>query len=160
MTCRVLGISRQANYQWCSAPVSQRDWDDAHLINAGLDIQADGYRFIADEIAQRGFTLGEASMAALLDPADLSSHPRKKARSRKAGPPVHDDLVRRDFAAEAPNVKWLTDITERPTDRTLRHLPHPRCRSDLYHDSRRGERQVRPVRRAAGRVVSVDPAER
>ena len=34
VTCRVLGFSKQAFYQWRSAPVSQRDWDDAHLTNA------------------------------------------------------------------------------------------------------------------------------
>jgi transposase InsO family protein len=28
---------------------------------------------------------------------------------------VHDDLVDRDFTAAAPNVTWLTDITEHPT---------------------------------------------
>jgi transposase InsO family protein len=28
---------------------------------------------------------------------------------------VHDDLVRREFAATAPNRLWLTDITEHPT---------------------------------------------
>jgi putative transposase len=28
---------------------------------------------------------------------------------------VHDDLVRRDFTAQAPNQRWLTDITEHPT---------------------------------------------
>ncbi len=42
-------------------------------------------------------------------------HAKKKGRNRNAGPPVHDDLVRRDFTADAPNVKWLTDITEHPT---------------------------------------------
>lgn len=54
-------------------------------------------------------------MADLLDAADLFCTPRKKGRFRKAGPPVRDDLVRRDFTASAPNVKWLTDITEHPT---------------------------------------------
>ena len=29
--------------------------------------------------------------------------------------PVHDDLVRRRFVADAPNRLWLTDITEHPT---------------------------------------------
>ena len=28
---------------------------------------------------------------------------------------MHDDLVDRDFTATAPNVLWLTDITEHPT---------------------------------------------
>ncbi len=58
VTCRVLGFSKQAFYQWKADPVSQRDWDDAHLINAAIDIHHDdpkfGYRFIADELPGRG----------------------------------------------------------------------------------------------------------
>jgi transposase InsO family protein len=34
---------------------------------------------------------------------------------KKTGPPVHDDLVRRDFTATAPNRLWLADITEHRT---------------------------------------------
>ena len=34
VTCRVLGFSTQAFYQWKRGPVSLRDWDDAHLTNA------------------------------------------------------------------------------------------------------------------------------
>ena len=120
VTCRVLGISRQAYYQWCAAPVSQRDWDDAHLIDAALDIHAadpaDGYRFIADELAERGFTASENRVWRLCSMQQIFSlHANKKGRYRTAGPPVHDDLVRRNFAAETPNAKWLTDITEHPT---------------------------------------------
>lgn len=120
VTCRVLGISRQAYYQWCANPVSQRDWDDAHLINAALDIHADdpadGYRFIADELARRGFTASENRVWRICSMQQIFSlHARKKGRSFKTGPPVHDDLVRRNFTADAPNVKWLTDITEHPT---------------------------------------------
>jgi hypothetical protein len=32
VTCRVLGFTKQAFYKWRANPVSQRDWDDAHLI--------------------------------------------------------------------------------------------------------------------------------
>ena len=32
-----------------------------------------------------------------------------------AGPAVHDDLVQRVFRAPAPDLVWLTDITEHPT---------------------------------------------
>jgi hypothetical protein len=45
VTCRVLSFFRQAYYAWCKQPVSQRDWDDAHLINAALDIHADDPAF-------------------------------------------------------------------------------------------------------------------
>lgn len=41
---------------------------------------------------------------------------RQEARpDQKASPPVHDDLVRRDFTATGPNQLWLTDITEHAT---------------------------------------------
>jgi len=69
VTCRVLGFSTQAFYKWRKDPVSQRDWDDAHLIDAARDIHADdpafGYRFIADELPDRGITAGENRVARL-----------------------------------------------------------------------------------------------
>lgn len=41
---------------------------------------------------------------------------KKRGLNRKAGPPVHDDLVDRRFSAEAADELWLTDITEHRTD--------------------------------------------
>lgn len=38
MTCRVLGFSGQVYYAWLPEPVSQRDWEDADLTNAALDV--------------------------------------------------------------------------------------------------------------------------
>ncbi len=37
---------------------------------------------------------------------------KKRGGKGRAGPPVHDDLVLRNFTADAPNRLWLTDITE------------------------------------------------
>lgn len=49
VACRVLGFSKQAFYRWRTDPVSQRDWEDAHLTNAAIDAHRDdptfGYRF-------------------------------------------------------------------------------------------------------------------
>ncbi|MCU1639209.1 MAG: family transposase [Microbacteriaceae bacterium] len=41
---------------------------------------------------------------------------KKRGLNRKAGPPVHDDLVQREFTAGRANELWLTDITEHWTD--------------------------------------------
>ncbi len=41
---------------------------------------------------------------------------KKRGLTRKAGPPVHDDHVRREFTAAEPDRLWLTDITEHRTD--------------------------------------------
>jgi putative transposase len=116
----VLGFTKQAFYKWQASPVSQRDWDDAHLINAAYDIHADdpafGYRFIADELREQGIAAGENRVARLCSPQQIwSVFAKKPGLNRKAGPPVHDDLVDRIFTAAAPNVVWLTDITEHRT---------------------------------------------
>ncbi len=118
--CRVLGFTPQAFYKWKKNPVSQRDWDDAHLIDAARDIHADdptfGYRFIADELGDRGIRAGENRVQRLCSQQRIwSVFARKRGLGRRAGPPVHDDLVAREFAATAPNLLWLTDITEHRT---------------------------------------------
>lgn len=41
---------------------------------------------------------------------------KKRGVNRKAGPPVHDDLVLRGFTATKLNQLWLTDITQHWTD--------------------------------------------
>jgi putative transposase len=120
VTCRVLGFSKQAFYQWRANPVSDRDWDDAHLINAALDIHSDdpefGYRFIADELHEAGMAAGENRVARLCSQQQIwSVHSRKRGLNRQPGPPVHDDLVERDFTATTLNSLWFTDLTEHRT---------------------------------------------
>jgi len=120
LTCRVLGFSKQAFYKWQANPVTDREWADAHLINTAMDIHADdpafGYRFIADQLAERGIVASENRVQRLCRQQQLwSVFAKKRGLSRRAGPPVHDDLVDRDFTAPAANVTWLTDITEHPT---------------------------------------------
>ena len=121
VACRVLSFSKQAFYAWKAAPVTERDWSDAHLINAALDVHRDdpafGYRFIADELEDQGFSAGENRVARLCSSQRIwSVFAKKRGLTRKAGPPVHDDHVRRDFTATAPDQLWLTDITEHRTD--------------------------------------------
>jgi putative transposase len=118
--CRVLGFSEQAFYAWRRQPCSQRDWDNAHLVNAALDIHDDdpgfGYRFIADELPARGLAAGENRVARLCSQERIwSAFAKRRGLNRRAGPPVHDDLVDRVFTARRHNQPWLTDITEHPT---------------------------------------------
>ncbi len=120
VTCRVLGFSTQAFNKWRRNPVSQRDWDDAHLMNAALDVHADdpafGYRFIADDLKDAGHVVSERRVWRICSEQGIwSVFSKKRGLNRKAGPPVHDDLVERDFTASAPDQLWLTDITEHRT---------------------------------------------
>jgi len=53
-----------------------------------------------------------------------SAFGKRKARGKgkKQGSPVHDDLVRREFTADAANRLWLTAITEHRTAEGKRYL--------------------------------------
>ena len=120
LTCGVLGFSTQAYYAWRARPVSDRDVDDAHAINALIDAHGDdpafGYRFLADELERAGITVGERRAWRLCSQQGLwSTTVRKGRRGKRSGPAVHDDHLRRDFTADGPNRKWVTDITEHPT---------------------------------------------
>ena len=116
MTCRVPGFCRQAFSARRHDPVSQRDRDDAHLINAALDARHDdpasGYRFIAGELPARGITAGENRVARLCSRQQIwSAFARRRGLARKTGPPARDDLVRRTFRAGQPDRTWLTGTT-------------------------------------------------
>jgi transposase InsO family protein len=122
LTCGVLGFSHQAFYKWQLEPFSQRDFEDAHLVNAICDVHDDdpefGYRFIADELERAGHVTSERRVWRLCSEHRIWSTTTKKGRKhsgKRPGPAVHDDLVQRNFTAPAPDTVWLTDITEHPT---------------------------------------------
>ena len=125
LICRVLGFSTQGFYRWRKNPVTDRDWADAHLINAALDSHDGapefGYQLVADELPGHGITAGENRVHRLCSAQRIwSLHSKKRGLHRRPGPPVHDDLLTvpgggRDFTADKPNVKWLVDITEHRT---------------------------------------------
>jgi len=122
VACRVLGFSKQACYQWLCKPVSDRDWGEAHLINAARDVwdedRCQGYRLICDELIDDGWQVSERRVWRVFSQEGMFSaaHRRKGSwKHRRPGPAVHDDLVNREFTADTPNRLWLTDITEQRT---------------------------------------------
>lgn len=107
--------------QVAGQPGLQPDWDDAHLVNAIVDIHADdpefGYRFIGDELERAGHQVGKGRVHQLCRQRRIWSTTTKKGRigMGRPGPAVHDDLVQRDFTAARPDEVRLTDTTEHPT---------------------------------------------
>jgi len=121
VACRVLGFSQQAYYKWRRQPVSAREAEEQHLIGVLRELHAEdpegGYRVLADDLADAGYSVSERRVWRLCHKAGIASTiTRRKRRYRKAGPPVHDDLVERLFTADGPNQLWLTDITEHWTN--------------------------------------------
>ncbi len=122
LTCRVLGFSKQGYFKWRAKPICDRDLSDAYLINDAIDAHQDdpgfGYRFISDELEALGHVASENRVQRLCSLQRIwSVHSKKRGTGRRPGPPVHDDLVQRNFTATAINTLWLTDISEHPTAR-------------------------------------------
>jgi len=120
VTCRVLGFSKQGYFKWRAKPICDRDLSDAYLINDAIDAHDDdpgfGYRFISDELEALGHVASENRVQRLCSLQGIYSvHSKKRGTGRRPCPPVHDDLLQRDFTAAKINVKWLTDISEHPT---------------------------------------------
>jgi transposase InsO family protein len=122
VTCRVLGLARQPYYRWLARPVTDAELLQAHRANALFDAHRDdpefGHRFLLDEARAAGEAMAERTAWRICrDNGWWSSFGKRRGRCKnsKAGPPVHDDRVQRDFTAAVPNHLWLTDITEHPT---------------------------------------------
>jgi len=122
VACRVLKLHRQHYYAWLAEPVTAAELDEAYLANAIFDAHREdpefGYRFLADEVRDAGFSAAERTVWRICsDNGWWSAFGKKKSRKRgPAAAPAHDDLVRRDFTAPGPNQLWLTDLTEHRTD--------------------------------------------
>ncbi|MGW3210877.1 IS3 family transposase [Streptomyces parvus] len=122
VTCRVLGLARQPYYRWLDRPVTDTELAEAYRANALFDAHRDdpefGHRFLADEARAAGEAMAERTAWRICrDNRWWSAFGKRRGRgkSAKAGPPVHDDRVKRDFTASGPNRLWLTDITEHAT---------------------------------------------
>lgn len=122
MTCRVLKLARQPYYRWLANSVTESELVQAYRANALFDAHRDdpefGYRFLADEAADAGQAMAERTAWRICSANGWFSRFGKKPKrgnGKKAGPPVHEDLVQRDFTANASNTLWLGDITEHRT---------------------------------------------
>lgn len=73
-----------------------------------------GYRRITQELKNRGFCVNHKAVTRLMKELDLVCRVRmKKYRSYKGEVgKIAPNILQRDFHADAPNQKWVTDVTE------------------------------------------------
>lgn len=119
MMCRQLGVSASGFYEWTARPPSARAQDNERLVTRICEIHADsdgvyGAPRIWDELRYQGETCGRHRVARLMAANGLEGVPQprrwRKKRSSSRPDGVENHLAR-DFQAERPNTKWVTDIT-------------------------------------------------
>jgi transposase InsO family protein len=121
VACRVLRVSTSGYYEWRGRAPSLRAVADAALTAQIREIHAISRgtygvpRVHAELRLGCGVRCGRKRVARLMRVSGLSGIYVRRRRRGCPAPPVHDDLVRRRFVADAPDRLWLTDITEHPT---------------------------------------------
>ncbi|OYN74165.1 IS3 family transposase [Mycolicibacterium sphagni] len=120
VTCRVLKLARQPYYRWRAHPITDAELVEAYRANALFDAHHEdpefGYRYLVEEACDAGEAMAERTAWRICaENKWWSVFGKKRGKNGKPGPPVHDDLVERDFTADEPNQLWLSDITEHRT---------------------------------------------
>jgi putative transposase len=123
LLCRLLGVSRSGFHAWERRAPSRRSLEDAWLVEQIRAVHARsretyGSPRVHAELRRQGVRVGRKRAERLMRVAGLSgSHRRRKGKTtiRVQGVRVADDLVDRNFVAEAPNQLWMSDIKEIPT---------------------------------------------
>lgn len=73
-----------------------------------------GYRRITDELHNRGFAVNHKTVQRLMKCLCIACYVRAKKYHSYKGEVgrIAPNLLERDFEAEKPNLKWVTDVTE------------------------------------------------
>ena len=120
MACRVLNISRSGFYDWLGRPEPLRELRNRELMKIIREIHAGSRgsygspRVHAELRLGNGMQVNRKRVERLMREEGLQGIYRRKGRRNLVNAATEEDLVRRQFTAQAPDRLWLTDITEHP----------------------------------------------
>ena len=119
--CRRLQIARSAYYHWLNNPKSKSELKNEEIAAKVKEIHTArpdmGYRRIRDELDRNhGIYVNDKRVLRINRALHIKStvKHRRHGCTRTAASPHHiaKNYLNRQFNAEAPNLKWLTDVTE------------------------------------------------
>lgn len=124
VACRALGVSQSWFYKWHDRAPTPYEQRRAELDTAVTEAFAAAHGLhgsprIHADLRAAGWQVSEKSVAKSMARQGLVARPKKRRKNltrpdKRAIP--FPDLVQRDFTAPAPNVTWVGDMTEIPTD--------------------------------------------
>ena len=119
--CRNLDVARSAYYRWKNHAESTNELKNSHLADLAKKIHEEhpdmGYRRICDKInARYGEHVNDKRILRICRMKKIQSSikwkPRCCTRASKDAQHIQDNILNREFNAEAPDQKWLTDVSE------------------------------------------------
>jgi len=123
--CGVLRVSPSGYYAWRQRPPSAREMANQELVKQIEVVYHDNHGIygsprIYRELDDQGVACSENRIARLMRLRGLRAKQTKHYKvttKRNQADPVAPNLLRRDFSADRPNQKWLSDITYIPTQK-------------------------------------------
>lgn len=131
MICCVLCVSRSGYYAWKERPESNREQKTKELISKIQIVHEQSRRTygsprVTVELKEQGTSVCRNTVAKLMKEAEIRASIKRRfvPRTTDSGHehPIPPNRLDRDFAAEAPNQKWVCDITYLPTDQGWLYL--------------------------------------
>ena len=119
--CNILHVSRSAYYNWLSGKQSGREEENERIADLAEQIHTDspdkGYRRIRDDLERyHDVRISDKRALRICRSRDIKSTVKYANRgcTRNAENPqfLAENILDRDFHADKPDEKWLTDVTE------------------------------------------------
>lgn len=119
--CLIAGISRAAYYKWINREIPENELINEAIAEAVAAIHKEspdkGYRRIRDDLFRDyGFDVSDRRVLKICRVLGIKSTIKYERHSCtvNAACPQHisENILNREFYADAPNQKWLTDVTE------------------------------------------------
>lgn len=118
--CKVAGVTRSAYYKWLNRSDSKSDKENSIILDTMIQLYADvkgiyGYRRMKLNVNRTlGKKYNHKRIYRLMQSANMKSVIRKKKKNYILSTPqvTAENILNREFYAEKPNQKWLTDVTE------------------------------------------------
>ncbi|GAA0398359.1 IS3 family transposase [Paenibacillus motobuensis] len=116
--CEYLQLSRSGYYQYLKRQSEDPDKELKERIQA-IYVKRQmkyGYRRIQGELEREGWKVNHKKILRLMQVMGIRSIIRRKRKSKPQGdglvPRIAENLLQRNFTAEVPDRKWVTDITQ------------------------------------------------
>ena len=125
LMCRVLSVTPQGYYQWKKrAPQrklrerAQRALTDRIRVFHAESHRTYGSPRITKDLHESGEIVNKKKVARIMRENDIKARTKKRYKATtnsRHSHPVAQNILNRDFTADAPNLKWVGDITYIPT---------------------------------------------
>ena len=121
LCCEILQVSRSAYYKWLKCDTGKRIHENERIAEKIEEIHSEdpskGYRRIRDDLEKyHNIKVNDKRVLRICRIKDIKSTIKYSNHgcTRQASNPqyIAENVLNREFTAEKPNEKWLTDVTE------------------------------------------------